>query len=93
MKVHELLTDEKKWTQNSNAKDKNNYKINPLNDNAVSWCLIGAVIKCYDKKPIDIRAKIIQKLEESIKTRLYLWNDTPGRTFNEVRELCINLDV
>lgn len=88
MKVQDILTDESKWTQGRDARDANGNEILPLADEAVCWCLGGALVK----------AGIFQLIGNLLFKPLngqsiWLWNDAPERTFAEVRALIEELDI
>lgn len=86
MKIHELLSDPAKWTQDANARDKHGNPVNAESEDAVCWCLIGALYKCY---PVDHR-KAWERLVTVIDV-LYAWNDS--HTHAEVLDLVRRLDV
>jgi len=97
MKVRDLLTDESKWTKHVYALDaKKNPLADPLNPNAVCWCLGGAIEKCYPilAERLAIYTRITQRVKpEEVGSYVHRWNDTVGRTFAEVRALVEELDI
>lgn len=91
MKVSELLTDKSKWTQKTLARNMYGQSVDAEDHEACSWCIQGAVLKCYGHpKNIDIKERIYAQLGS-----LYIggWNDDPTRTFAEVRSLVVELDI
>ncbi len=53
--VRALLTPKKNWTQGFTARDKNGRRTTVNSDNAVCWCLGGALIKiCKDSKVLSV---------------------------------------
>lgn len=102
MKVHELLSDSTKWIQNCSARNSFGAETDPSEADAVCWCLVGAVIKCYDSKlstnynenmyPILNIYKIIEKEIPNGYTIPY-WNDLKERTYEEVYTLVKRLDI
>jgi hypothetical protein len=48
MKIRELLSDESRWTQRTDARDDRGAPCNPSSRYARRWCLLGAISKCYD---------------------------------------------
>lgn len=88
MKIKELFTDETKWTQGALARTKKGNIIGALEDNAVCWCLQGAVLKCYGSDRLTIIDLILDKVD---KHCIALWND--AHTFTEVKELVERLDI
>lgn len=47
MTLQELLATEAQWTQRVSARDAYGHPTKPCGDTAVSWCLTGALDKCY----------------------------------------------
>ena len=91
MKVQDLLTDESKWCQEAEAMSD----FGPTwwgSRCAFSWCLVGAVHKCYPNS-IDERAEIYVFLKCKLAESPVSWNDAPERTFAEVRALIEELDI
>lgn len=102
MKIKELLTDETRWTQFCEAQNARGNVVEPHASDAVCFCLIGAVIRCYrdPNERRDVLLKIRRKLtgDESTPEILPLsiitqWNDRPTRTFNDVATLVNELDI
>lgn len=91
MKIKELLSDESKWTQNAYARDKNNKPVLPNNVNAVKWCLLGAVDKCYRKK--SAHDYILDLLITNLGPYIMSWNDPSFRVFEHVHKLVHELDI
>ena len=70
MKIIELLNEKEKWTTGTFARDIFGRPVFSGGHEAISWCLGGAINKCYyDAGPIIIR-KVEEKIIEVIK-RLY----------------------
>lgn len=89
MKIQELLTDSTKWTQGEMSLAADGRIISSSSDEAVCWCLLGAMIKCYSK-PLEVMVKVKEYLEVD---NLAGWNDSPTRTFDDIRKLVTNLDL
>lgn len=47
MKVRELFNNKDKWTKGLYARDKDGFSVDPEGSNAVCFCLVGALRKCY----------------------------------------------
>lgn len=47
MKAHELLADRKNWTQGAYALNGEGFITLPRDKDAVCWCMVGAIAKCY----------------------------------------------
>jgi hypothetical protein len=91
MKVRDLLTDESKWCQGGYSKDAcGDSHWNWNRPMAVSWCLSGAIRKCYDKNWEDVFDRVREKLGSRWVSP---WNDDPERTFGDVRSLVEELDI
>ncbi len=93
MKAHELLSDETKWTKNAIARNHAGESIDSLNPDAVCYCALGAIERTYDiaNKPVTKLRQIVchQMGFKSISE----WNDLPCRTFQQVKELFVQLDI
>jgi hypothetical protein len=48
MKAHELLSDRSKWTQGVLARNKEGNPCSVFADYAESFCMLGAVKRCYE---------------------------------------------
>lgn len=51
MKVLELLSDPKRWTQGAMARDSDGMKRATYEKEATCFCLVGAIQKCYGTVP------------------------------------------
>jgi hypothetical protein len=93
MKIKELLTDESKWTQNAGARDKEKIPVPPKSEEAVCWCLFGAILKCYgeDKEVYNRLDKYI--LYNLTGMGIFSYNDNPKRTFKDIKALIEKLDI
>lgn len=90
MKIHELLDKPEKWTKDANARDKEGYTIGATNPKAVCWCLYGSMFKCYEEE----QRQIADRVRAEFRPGSFVeWNDAPERTFEEVRALCLKLDI
>lgn len=91
MKIKELLSDASRWTQHAFARDTIGRNIYTNAEEAYSYCLLGAAMKCY---PPTTPARILIKIKEEIECESILdWNDAPERTFEEVKALVEKLDI
>lgn len=90
MKVKDLLTSAEKWTQGYNARDINRCRIDPKSLKACSWCLSGALMKCYGLEDGEVYKRVYDKIET-----LYIpsWNDNPYRQFEDVKSLIEEIDI
>lgn len=64
-----------------------------------SDCLSTTITRIYGYEgAIEIREKVLKELGlapigSSMLLAIYKWNDAPERTFEEVRALCLKLDI
>lgn len=90
MKAYQLLSKPEKWTQGVPARDRNNECCDPLHKDAVSWCLIGAINKCYPStSEWDRTIQLLQRTVGHIAT----FNDSPKRTYMEIVSILKELDI
>lgn len=98
MKAYELLDSPEKWTQQTLARDINGMATSPRGYDACSFCLVGAIERCYNVPSKDMLA-IIQLVEDELKVQapgfefIGQWNDAPDRTHEEVVDLLKKLDI
>lgn len=85
MKPSELLADPSKWTQGVMARDAQGNEVSPQDENAICFCLLGALEKCnYEhKQHLLYRVLRVEYDEYSIVS----FNDSPRRTHEEVLNL------
>lgn len=101
MKVKDFLNSPEKWTRGVLAKGKFKRSINPESEEACSWCLLGAIIKCYDNDLEKMKAK--NKIHQVLLTMGYIiqdsfdaiviFNDESTTTFEEIRLVIEEADV
>ncbi len=96
MKIKELYSDASKWTKHEFARSNTGTPLPSFAPDATSWCLIGAINKCYSGK------EDFTKVYESVRAHMPLvngiamisnWNDSPTRTFDEIKALVEKLDI
>ncbi len=90
MKVRELLSGPEKWTQGWSARQADGTECNSTMDGAVCWCLYGAIKECYPLDDPDVTSKIANAIGTC---NITYWNDAPGRTFDDIRQLVTELDI
>lgn len=74
------------WLQFDMARDANNGFAAWWEKNAVRWCAFGAICKSGGAPSCSMdAARAISALEVVIDGPIPQWNDTPGRTHEEVR--------
>ena len=95
--VRELIADAKNWTQQVGAKDKNGDFAFPTGEDAVCWCLTGAIEAALYKKGLytydnwcDIKPHFVTTLRQhwpEFGAGLVCFNDTPEREHADVLRL------
>jgi len=90
MKIKELLNHSGRWTQGYFARAQSGSLCDAKSDEAVCWCLGGALQKCYGH--LSERFEVYRKISDKIGI-IPIWNDDPTRTFDEVKSLLIELDI
>ena len=96
MKMHELLVYRRHWTQGTLAREVDGTPCTYRSESACCWCLTGALRKCY---PVFWGAALVEQTLLKYISKNYVamdiagWNDDPSRTFDQVREMLVELDV
>lgn len=96
MKIHELYSDESKWCRGASAITISGNPTHSASPEAVAWCLIGAVNKCYREnlEKEEIFNRIVEKIHEKHGINGILnFNDKFTNTFEQIKELVTELDV
>jgi hypothetical protein len=76
MKAYELLAKEENWTQGVSARNKDDRQVEAHDAEAVKFCAVGALRRCYDKgrcehtKKYSLFLAATQKLYPNIVTIL-----------------------
>lgn len=87
------------WTQRALARDEYDLPFEnwPYAPTACKWCLTGLILYCY--RDDDAQVRILRKVKEFLEsdpwkrpTAITRWNDTIGRTWEDVRTLAQELD-
>lgn len=82
MTVLELLSDEKRWTRGTRARDKNKKPCEPKDTIAESFCLMGAIQRCYS---YDEYFDALDEVELAIDdNRIGAFNDDPPTTHADI---------
>ncbi len=92
----ELLINPKRWTKGPFARDADGKTCDPRSDQAVSWCLVGALLRCYpsSEDPVAFYRAVDKVIAKLPKGRFPAeWNDDPARTHAEVLEAVIESGV
>lgn len=91
MKIHEFIS-EANWTQKALCRDQSGAQHHwPHGSTICQWCLGGMIIKCYPR--IDDQQRIFDLISNKIGMVIHRWNDSPDRTWEDVRALAQELDI
>ena len=105
MKVKDLLSSPEKWHKGCYAKDTKGNPVSETGSTAVSWCLMGAIYKCYDNgagyKIASSYGNVlscIRKIEDNFpdllrRVSLPCFNDDPKTTFEDIRRIIETADI
>jgi len=74
MKAYELLSDKSRWTTRACARDINGQPLNINNNDAVSWCILGAIGRCYPNQFNTMYKKVVSYAGQNLS----FINDTKG---------------
>ena len=94
MKAYEILCDESKWTRGVLARDFRGVSVSATSIAATCFCVVGAVHLAYEDQEA---GALVEKLHVAAMQFGHRsagqWNDAPERTFAEVRDLLVKLDI
>lgn len=90
MKAWELLSKPGAWTQGYFARNSNEEMRNSRDEDACCWCAMGGISRCYSGPEW---ASAVNRLSDAVGGHIPKWNDTPGRTQEEVVALLKELDI
>lgn len=88
VKIKDFLTKEN-WTKGAYARDQCNYTINFMSPLACKFCLMGAFLRHNQIMSSQFKSLI----DELGGVLISEWNDAPERTFEDVHNLCVKLDI
>ena len=97
MKVRELLDSPEKWIKGALARDKNGNKVLSQDENAIQWCLVGAIVKCqgyvyYTDMAVKIERAITKCIEQPFNN-LVDFNNDENTTFEDIQKVLELADV
>lgn len=61
MKVYQLISKHQKWCKKDYAKNSFGNRTDPYSNDAVRFCLVGAISKCYGNKLYNQKLQQFQK--------------------------------
>lgn len=96
MTMQELFAVDGSWTQGELARDNKGNSVCSFSTEAVQWCLLGATIKCYSKDTVfgqnhqylDVFTMLRKKIGSVVN-----YNNEEGRTIDDIRKLCRELNI
>ena len=88
MKVSELLSDESKWTTRYLSRNKNDNPVYYDDNDACKWCLLGAMLKCYEHNGYE---KVFCLTQRTIGGLIGTFND--ASSYEQVMKLVRELDI
>lgn len=94
MKIKDILT-EQSWIKGEFARNSAHEIVRHDDPTATSWCLLGLMWHCYQrKKHKRIALKIITYLADHNENKdIQSWNDEEHRTVADVKKLVEALDI
>lgn len=92
MKVHELLSSPDKWTKGAYARNDAGYAVPATDPEAVSFCLLGAIQRCYLDRS-DVKARLFEACYTSFYMGPINYNDAKTTTHADVIRLVKDLDI
>lgn len=91
MKVKDFVSSTN-WCQKALCRDVNDNVLDwPFSRNVCKWCLTGMVLYCYIYE--NKVKEILNKIKERVGNTAHYWNDQPERTWEDIRNLAIELDI
>lgn len=99
LKVKTLLKSKKHWTQGSFARGKSGLKVRNVQSRyAVSFCLAGAIWRCYGKDPeakerAEIKLWTAIRKYAGVRLPIVVWNDLETTTFKDVKAVLKIADI
>jgi hypothetical protein len=90
MKCYELLDKPEKWTRRAFARSNTGEKLLASDSTAVCWCVLGAILVCYDYEKVSDKQTDI---EDEVGRCISKWNDDPSVTYEDVIAVFKKLDI
>jgi len=91
MKISELLLKPERWTQKYYARDRQGLPVPATSENAICWCLHGAIRRCYPNTENMVYSKVAAKTTEQYNCGPIAFND--NATYEEVISLVKEMDI
>lgn len=75
----------KGWVQCSMSKDAQGLNVPSTHPDAVCWCALGAINRAATgTRDEESGESAVRLLQNQVKSSIMVWNDTPGRTAEQV---------
>jgi hypothetical protein len=90
MKVSTLLRVKKNWCQHNYAKDRTGRGVMFDSSSAESFCLLGAVRRCYaPSEALDAVERLERAIQEEVGNSFSIaaYNDASSRTFSQIKKI------
>lgn len=95
MTIVELLCTAEKWTQHASARTWDEHAVGCLSPDAVKFCVVGALHRCYGPSQWAVMHKRIERClwRRGIESEIVVWQNKPERTFKEVMSVLKEANV
>lgn len=97
MKAFELLAKPESWTKGAFARNLKKESIDSGSEDAVCWCVTGAIAKTYCYQEYSQFSYFLDKMKNDLKIpkekMITTWNDDPNTTHEDVINLLKKLDI
>lgn len=100
MKAHELLAKPEHWTKGHMAVDALGNEVSARSTEAVCFCLLGALVRCYNDGTVEgtsryvrVRSELRERVKQLGLSGIIGWNDDDVRTHEEVLAVLKELDI
>jgi len=92
MTLQKLFSKKKNWTQEAYARNAKGDIVTPLSKDAVCWCLMGAMQKCYPSAKK--RFRVLDRIKSLLPGgRMVCFNDRQDQTIKGIRRLVKQANV
>jgi hypothetical protein len=93
MKVYQLLGNAKSWVKGYFGRNEEGDCVNPHSYQAVCWCVVGAIRKCYLDPYNSVLVKLAEHLKQQGWESIPEWNDSETTKHEDVIKVLKELDI
>lgn len=93
MKAYELLNTPDKWCKESLALTKDGEEVLANDPNAVKFCIVGAIQKCYLNNAPSFYFKLLNYIDNKHSLSVGMFNDLETTTYEDVYNLLRELNI